>query len=132
MMVAAATQHSLQLTLHQGFFTVLLLYSAALFIWGILLFLIGRNPSGSYLGALAILEGVAILQGILGLVLLVTGHRPHDALHYLYGVIAVVTLPTAYFLSDNGTTKRDSFVFSLAAVFLVGVALRGAMTGSGS
>lgn len=119
------------LTLHRGFFAVFLIYALFMAVWGLFLFLLGRNPSGGYTGALILMEGVTVLQGIIGLILVVTGHRPHDSLHYLYGIIGVVTLPTAYFLSDNATTRRDSLIFGLAGLFLVGVAIRGATTGAG-
>lgn len=118
------------LLIHQGFARVLLFYSAITGIWGLFLYFRGRNPTGGYLGALIINEGVAILQGLLGLLLRVTGSAPHDPLHYLYGAVAVLTLPAAYFMSDGGRQRRDSLVFGLAGVLLVGIALRGIMTGS--
>lgn len=114
---------------HQSFFTVVLLYNAFMAIWGLGLFFLRRNPSGSYLGALAIDEAVALVQGIAGLILILQGHRPHDALHYLYGVVLAITLPFAYFYGDNGTSRRDSLIFGIAAAFLVGIAIRSATTG---
>lgn len=126
----ATRAQPLSLTLHRGFFSVVLIYALMMAIWGIFLFLRGSNPSGAYLGALILAEGVAILQGIIGLVLVLQGHRPDDALHYLYGVVAVLVLPSAYLFSDSGTTRRDSLIFGVAALFLVGVAIRGATTGA--
>ena len=41
----------------------------------------------------------------------------------------VVTLPTAYFLSSGGTERRDSLIFGLAGIFLIGIAIRGITTG---
>jgi hypothetical protein len=117
------------LTLHQGFANAVLIYSLLLAAWGLFLYFRSRNPPGSYLGALAILEGLAIIQGLVGIILLGQGHRPHDALHFLYGVVAVVTLPTAYFMSTGGMERRDSLVFGLATLFLVGIAIRGITTG---
>lgn len=130
-LAAAETQKGIVQTLHTGFATVVLLYSLALGLWGLLLWLRGSNPSGGYLGALIIAEGVIILQGLIGLVLLVTGHRPHDALHYLYGVVAAITLPAAYFYGDGGRERRDSLIFGLAGLFLMGIAIRGIGTGGG-
>lgn len=134
MIVAASstTHHGIVLNFHQNWALVVVLYSLFLAVWGVFLFLRGSNPSGGYLGALIIGEGVAILQGIIGLVLLLQGHRPGDNLHYLYGVVAVVTLPSAYFYSDGGTTRRDSIIFGLACLFMVGIAIRGMTTGGAS
>lgn len=131
MIYLLAIKHdSLSLVLHQGFARAFLIYSALMAGWGILLFVTGRNPSGGYMGALVLDEGLALLQGVVGLLLRTQGHAPHDALHYLYGIVAVVTLPTAYFLSDEGSTRRDSLYFGLAGLFLVGVAIRGTVTGA--
>lgn len=130
---AAGTTHAskgLSITLHQGFASVVLLYSAILALWGLFLYVRGANPSGSFTGALIILEGVAVLQSLIGLVLLLQGHRPHDALHYIYGVGAVLTLPVAYSYSDRAHSRRDSLVFALGALVLVGIALRAATTGA--
>jgi hypothetical protein len=64
-------------------------------------------------------------------ILLGEGNRPHDALHFLYGIVAVLTLPAAYFLSAGGTERHDSLVFGLATLFMIGVAIRGITTGGG-
>lgn len=131
MYLLAVKHDSLPLVLHQGFARAFLIYSVLMALWGFFLYLTGRHPSGGYMGALVLDEGLALLQGVVGLVLRTQGHAPHDALHYLYGIVAVVTLPAAYFLSDEGTSRRDSLYFGLAGLFLVGVAIRGTVTGSG-
>lgn len=126
---AASTQHNLALSLHQGFATVVLVYSFFMGLWGLFLYFRGSNPSGGYLGALVLAEGVAVLQGLIGLILLLQGHRPGDTLHYLYGVVAAITLPAAYFIGNGATERRDSLIFGLAGFFLVGIAVRGITTG---
>lgn len=128
-MIVAAASGGLTLMLHQGFARAFLMYSLILAVWGAFLWLRRSNPSGGYLGALAIMEGLAVLQSLAGLLLRVQGHSPHDSLHYLYGVVAVVSIPTAYFMSDHGTTRRDSGLFAIAALFLAGVAIRSFITG---
>jgi hypothetical protein len=129
MMVMATTKAGPVLTLHQGFATVVLVYSLFMALWGLFLYIRGSNPSPGYLGALILAEGVAVLQGLIGIILLVQGHRPNDGLHYLYGFVAVVTLPVAYFMGSGATDRRDSGIFALASLLLVGVAIRGIMTG---
>lgn len=130
MFLAATTKNQGALAgLHQGFFTVVLIYAGLIALWGLYLYVRGSNPSGGYVGALFIMEGVAALQGIIGLAVLISGHQPHDPLHYVYGVLAVVALPAAYFLSSNATERRDSLIFGLAGLFLIGIAIRAATTG---
>jgi hypothetical protein len=132
MMFLATTKAGPVLTLHQGFATVVLVYSAFMALWGFFLYIRGSNPSPGYLGALILDEGVAVLQGLIGIILLLQGHRPTDGLHYLYGFVAIVTLPVAYFMGSGAHERRDSGIFGLAALLLVGVAVRGIMTGGGS
>jgi hypothetical protein len=120
---------SLPLTLHQGFARALLIYALILAVWGLFAYLRGTNPPGGYLGAMIILEGLGIVQALVGVVLLGAGHRPDSTLHYLYGAATVLTLPAAYFMSAGGRERRDSMVFGLAALLLVGVALRAITTG---
>lgn len=130
-MTRHVAEHGVVLSLHQGFATVFMLYSLLMGLWGIFLYFRGRNPSGGYLGALVLDEGVAVLQGLIGIGLLLQGHRPADPLHYLYGVVAVITIPAAYFLGSGAQERKDSGIFGLAGLLLVGIAIRGMMTGGG-
>jgi hypothetical protein len=114
---------------HMNWSRVVLIYSVILAAWGLFLWLRGSNPSPAYLGALVIAEGIFIVQGVAGLIVLGTGHRPHDGLHYLYGAVLVLTLPGAYFFGDNAKERRDSLIFGLAGLFLIGIAIRGITTG---
>jgi hypothetical protein len=129
---AATKQTNVILSFHKSWALVVLLYSLFLGLWGLFLYVTNRNPSGSFLGALIIAEAVAVLQGIVGIVLLLQGHRPPEALHYLYGIVAVLTLPSAYFLGEGGAVRRDSLLFGLAGLFLVLIAIRAMTTGTGS
>jgi heme A synthase len=122
---------SLLVALHTGFKNVVLLYSIAVAIWGFFLYFRGSNPTGSFLGAIAINFGVVILQGFIGLLLVLQGHRPHDGLHYLYGGVSLLVLPAAYFFSNAGRERRDSLIFGIAALLLFGIGIRAAMTGGG-
>ena len=126
----AVKHDSLPLVLHQGFARAFLIYSALMGLWGLFLWIAGRPPSGGYMGALVLDEVLALVQGVVGLIVRTGAQAPHDALHYLYGIVAVVSLPAAYFLSDEGTTRRDSLYFGIAGLFLVGVAIRGTVTGA--
>lgn len=116
---------------HESFSRVVLIYSLIVALWGLFLFFRGSNPSGGYLGALIINGGITVFQGLVGTLLVILGHRPHDNLHFLYGIVSVLTLPTAYFMSSNGAERRDSLIFALAALLLFGLSIRAIMTGAG-
>jgi hypothetical protein len=114
---------------HMNWSRVVVIYAAIVTVWGLFLWFRGGNPSPGYLGALVIAEGVFIVQGVGGLIALATGHRPHDGLHYLYGVVLVLTLPAAYLFGNSASERRDSLIFGLATLFLIGIAVRAITTG---
>ncbi|MGI8824789.1 MAG: hypothetical protein ACR2JC_03935 [Chloroflexota bacterium] len=114
---------------HRTWSPVVLIYAVLMALWGLFLFFRKIEPTGSYLGALVIAEGVVIVQGLLGIVLLIQGHRPADKLHYLYGLVALLALPAGYLYTKNGTVKGASLILGLASIFLVGVAVRAITTG---
>lgn len=131
-MILAVVSDSPVVVIHRGFASAVIIYSIFMAIWGLILYFRGAGPSGGYLGALIINEGLVIAQGLVGVLLVLQGHRPHQGLHFLYGIVALLTLPTAYFLSSNDTERRASLIFGLAALFLVAIAIRGITTGQGS
>lgn len=75
------------------------------------------------LGVLLLLA-IAVLSG---LVILVTGARPHDPLHLLYAVLALLVLPVARFwdrLSD-----RRALAVVVGSVVIIALVLRLFQTG---
>ncbi len=127
-------QADILVNFHQNWSRVVLIYAIAVALWGIFLFLRKRNPPGGYLGALIIAEGIVLIQGVIGILLVVGGHRPHNGLHFLYGFVAAIALPGAYgfsSLSHGGSERRDSLIMGLASLFLFGISIR-AITTAGS
>jgi hypothetical protein len=117
--------------IHTLFAWALVLYFAALGLWGLFL-AIRRHPiTPSFGGALAIGVMLGVAQSLLGLVLLVLGGRPGNDLHYLYGISVIVALPLAQQLIANRQLSRP-LILGLAALFTMGLALRAITTGSGT
>ncbi|MGH2448600.1 MAG: hypothetical protein ACRDFS_08360 [Chloroflexota bacterium] len=130
MIDATVTHTATAVFIHQRFAVVVLVYALLMALWGFGLFLFKRPPSGGYLGALVLMAVVGIAQDVIGLALLALGHRPGGNLHYLYGLVVALTLPAAYTYSARGTARRDSLIFGIASLFLLGIAIRATMTGS--
>lgn len=106
----------------------MILFMFACGVWGLVSAFRG-GFDGSLAGALVLGEGLILLQGVLGIVLYLIGARPSNGLHFLYGVSAAVTLPGVYSYARNKSPQQQSLMFGAAALFIMGLAIRGITTG---
>ncbi|MBV9543996.1 MAG: hypothetical protein JOY61_06430 [Chloroflexi bacterium] len=113
---------------HQQVAIVVVLYFAALGIWGLVLALIRRPFGSAYRGALIIGFVLGVVQALIGMSLFLTGLRPRDDLHYLYGLSVIVALPL---VQQYISTRRWSRVltYGLASLFIMGLGIRAITTG---
>ncbi len=117
------------IALHALLFRVIALYTLICAGWGVLTFLRHRPVSDSYRTTLMIAEGLFVLQALVGLELLGEGKAPAQPIHYLYGLLGIVVLPSM--LGYIGREKRrESLWLGLTALFLFGIAIRAMMTGA--
>jgi hypothetical protein len=78
--------------------------------------------------------GSALAAALIGTVLLVTGSRPADPLHYVYGPAALIALPVAIWLGARATpagssrVRRDVWTAG-GGLVLLGIVLRLFATG---
>jgi heme A synthase len=115
-------------TLHEFFKNAILIYLTLCAIWGLASAVRGRSMSDSYRTALLIAEGLFVVQAVVGVALLLGGKTPPNPLHYLYGFVGLVVLPSVIGFVGRGKT-RDSLWLGLTCLFLVGIALRAWTTG---
>lgn len=99
-------------------------------LWGVMSFIGGGSLGGSLSGAMMIGQGLITLQVLLGVALLIGDARPANSMHYLYGVTIVVLLPFAYSYLQRRDPRQALLFFSLAALFIGGLAIRAITTGS--
>jgi hypothetical protein len=90
----------------------------------------GRTASYRLLD-LAILGLVGSTSAALlaGLVLLLLGHRPSEALHFLYAAVALAALPIARYAMRNQSASQMARVAALGGVIVLVSVLRLFMTG---
>lgn len=101
------------------------LYALLVGIWGLFNFLRRVPPDGNYNGALALGFGLFVVEGLVGVILLLTGLMPsRGALHFLYGVTIVITLPAIFAFTRGSNTTRESMLYGLGMVFIWGLAER--------
>lgn len=116
------------LEFHGRLANTVVLFALALGLWGLFLYFRKQGPSASYLGGLVIGELLFIAQGIVGAILYFSGPPPNRAVHILYGLLAVFTVPAAYTYTRGATTRRESLIYGIIGLFLFGVALRAITT----
>jgi heme A synthase len=116
------------LSFHRGLFFAGVVITIVVGVWGLVMFFRRRPPGGALNSALVLTEGLFVLQGLVGIALFAGGRRPHDALHWLYGVLLVIALPIAMSYSSGRAERRQSLVYGLAGLFMAGLAIRAVMT----
>ena len=111
-------------------------------IWGfILYFRSGKNKEmqvipRSWSILLRVTAGLALLQGLFGVTMVIFGLKPGTGtglyyLHYVYGGIVALVIPLAYLSYTTGgkNPRRDLLIYSIALLILVAAGVRAWMTG---
>ncbi|MGD2156753.1 MAG: hypothetical protein PVG32_07760 [Anaerolineales bacterium] len=115
---------------HGRLANTVLLYLIVMVGWGLWRFFRKEGVGSSFWGALIIAEILIIVQGLLGGYLWLTGLQPDRGwIHILYGVVAATGIPAAYIYTKGREDRSTVLVYSLLALFLVGIALRAMSTG---
>lgn len=115
--------------LHSVIANSIILYLLLIGLWGLGGYFRGFSLSRNYAGALVIGEIVLLVQAVVGLSLVVLGRVPADSMHFLYGVGAPLGLPMAYTYLQGRKDRAALLVYSLAALFVFGLAVRALTTG---
>lgn len=79
---------------------------------------------------LIVTAALGVLQAVVGGLIFLTGARPFDSLHFVYGGIVLLAIPVAYAYSDQKRVRRDVIIMLIAAVAIIGAAVRAFMTGA--
>lgn len=114
--------------LHERLASTAILFFLAAGLWGLVTHFRRRSVGPEYWGILAIGELLILVQGVLGALLWLGGDRPGRAIHLLYGVVAVITLPAYYAFSRGQDDRRAALTYGLICLFLVAIGLRAAGT----
>jgi hypothetical protein len=80
--------------------------------------------------ALSVTAALGAVQAVVGGLIFLTGARPGDSLHFVYGGIVLLAIPVAYAYSDQKRVRRDIIIMAIAAVAIIGAAVRAFMTGA--
>ncbi len=121
---------SVLLFLHNGLFRAGLLITVIVGIWGLVMYFRKMPSSGGFRSSLVLTEVLFILQGLVGALLFASGRRPHDNLHWLYGILLVILLPIAATYTSGRDARREPLVYGVAGLFMAGLTIRALTTGA--
>jgi len=107
-----------------------LLFTIAMLVWSFWRFFRKQGPDSNYWGALVIAEGIFIIQGILGGIIMVLGIGSVENLpmHALYGVLSLLVVPGMFIYSRGKESPRTMLIFGLVLIVQVALILRGMAT----
>jgi heme A synthase len=98
--------------------------------WGLFAYFRKMPSSGSFRATLVLTEALFIVQGLVGVLMFANGRRPHDNLHWLYGVLLVIVLPLAMTYVSGREPRREPLVYGIAGLFMAGLSIRALTTGA--
>lgn len=105
-----------------------LLLTGGLTLWALFFILTGRTADGAFRATYVLMIGVAVVQALIGVVMVLEGLRPVDNYHYLYGVSLIVFMAAAYAFATRGNARREALTFGIGSAFAFGLILRAAVT----
>ncbi len=126
------------LSIHNAMFFIILVAGIVTLVCGIVLIIMRRQvDTGAAAGTLrvfrillAVTAALGLLQDLAGVGLYLTGARPGEGLHFVYGAIVLLAIPIAYVYSDQNQVRRDIIIMTIAVVAVLGAAFRAFATGS--
>ena len=116
--------------LHQTVANALLLLMLVLGLWGLLMAAANRGVGGSFRATYVLAMGVFGLQALIGAAMLISGLRPKDLLHLLYGIAPFLALGWAWGYAAKAAPRRESLTLGVAALFTFGLVIRALTTGA--
>jgi hypothetical protein len=122
------------INLHIAMFFFLLGAGTICMLWGLGLVIFRRqskNISSLFRSALRVTAAMALIQAIIGVTLYITGARPPDELHYVYGALVLIAIPLALIYKSGKPEhiRRDLLILAFAALVVAAAAVRAATTG---
>lgn len=114
--------------LHATLAQTVMYFFFAIGMWGLFEYFRGGELGGSIGGAFVIGQVLVGVQVLLGLIILAGDYRV-QSVHFLYGISAIISLPFAWSYMRARHPRQALMVYSLVALFICGLAIRGIVTG---
>ena len=118
--------------LHGLLSRALLLFTVIAGVYGLVEYFRKHVVTPSYWGVIVVGNLAAVGQGVIGLILALSGKQPEQWLHILYGVVALMWIPIITMinnLANNGEhNRRETLIVALISLFQAGIVLRAITT----
>ena len=105
-----------------------LLLTGILTLWALFFIATGRPVDGAFRSTYILMVGVAIIQALIGVVMVLEDLRPAQSWHYLYGVSLIVFMGAGYVFATRGDQRREALVLGFMSAAAFGLILRAAAT----
>ena len=111
-----------------GFFhwriaTALVLFTLITGVYGLVEYFRKKPVSPSYWGMIVVGNLLALAQGALGAWMALSGARPEQPVHILYGIVAVLWIPIIQFINRSRSGRDETLVCMLVSLFEFAIAL---------
>lgn len=107
------------LSIHARLGNTLFYYAAIMIVWGFWRMFRRQPVDSTYWSALVIGEIMIIIQGVLGIVLALTGKKLGIPLHMLFGGLSLVVLPLVYYYTRGRQNRRDMLVYAISLLLMI-------------
>jgi hypothetical protein len=119
---------SLFVQLHSGLARASVIFSLIIGIYGLWRYWRNMGVSQDFWGVLAAGEFLYLAQAVVGISMLMLGLSPGRWVHFLYGILSVITIPGAFAYTRGQDGRREVLIYALIGLFMVGVSLRAIAT----
>lgn len=114
--------------LHATLAQTMMYYFFAVGVWGVFEYIRGGELGGNIGGAFVIGQVLVMVQVLFGIIILAGGFSV-QSVHFLYGITAVISMPFAWSFMRSRHPRQGLMIYSLVALWIAGLAIRGIVTG---
>lgn len=115
--------------IHNRLANTALFFTIIMALWGIWRYFRRQGVDGSYWGALVIAEILYLVQAAVGAYLWLSGARPGQLIHLLYGVFSILIVPGVFVYTKGDEQRRAMLIYGVSFLLMIGIILRALMTG---
>jgi hypothetical protein len=118
--------------LHGVLSRAILMFTAVAGFYGLYLYFRKQTVTPNYWGIIVVGNLLTVGQGVLGLILALSGKQPEQWVHILYGVVALMWIPIINVINNLANNsehnRRETLIVALISLFEAGIALRAITT----